>query len=299
MTQTTLDLTYKFSSPPDWNDYALLDSGDGERLERFDKYMLVRPEAEAIWEKSQPQSFWETAAARFVPSNEPNGGHWEKTSKMPDQWDISFRNLRFKLQLGGSKQIGIFPEQAGQWELLHELVQSAKKPVKVLNLFGYTGAASLMVAAAGASVTHVDSSRKAIDWGKANQTLSGVDNTKIRWIVDDALKFVKRESNRGAQYNGIIMDPPKFGRGPKGEVWEFYKWLPMLFQNIARILSPEPLFYLTTAYAVKASALTLRQGMQETLTSRGGSYQAGETILQEQNTGRLLSTSVYCLWTAS
>ncbi len=168
----------------------------------------------------------------------------------------------------------------------------------MLNLFGYTGLASISAANAGAEVTHVDASRKAINWGMDNQQLTGNSSGKVRWLVDDAIKFVNREARRGSVYDGILMDPPKFGRGPKGEVWDFYKWLPTLLEGCKSILSEKPMFFLITAYAVKASALTLHHALRDILPAESSTYEMGETILAEQNSKHLLSTSVYCMWSS-
>ena len=180
-----------------------------------------------------------------------------------------------------------------------QLIEKAGRPLKVLNLFGYTGLASLAASRAGAKVTHLDASHKVISWAKENQELSGLSQRPIRWIVDDALKFVQREGRRGAHYDGLILDPPKFGRGPKGEVWEFYKLIPMLLQACRGVLSPNPCFVALTAYAVKASALTLFYAMQEMMQGKGGKTTAGEIVLQEKSAARLLSMAIYARWTNS
>ena len=248
---------------PDWTDYALLDSGAGMRLERFGPITCIRPDAEAIWRPGLPENAWQAADARFAPSQEENGGHWEWSTGEKTRWQMQYKGLRFWAQPGGSKQLGVFPEQASQWDWIEDHVRSAGRPLQVLNLFGYTGLASLAAARAGARVTHVDASRKVIAWARENQELSGLENAPIRWLIDDAVKFVQREGRRSAAYDGIILDPPKFGRGPKGEVWEFYKLLPELLEACRQILSAQPRFILLTAYAVKASAVTLYYAVEE------------------------------------
>lgn len=281
---------------PDWLDYELLDSGDGYKLERYSRYILKRPEPEAIWRPALTEKDWQAAHAVFRPSNEENGGHWEPLKKMDERWVMNYKGLKFWTQLSASRHLGVFPEQAGQWDWMTEQIQSAGYPLQVLNLFGYTGLASLAAAAAGARVTHVDASRKVINWARENQELSGLGEKPIRWIVDDALKFVQREARRGSHYDGLILDPPKFGRGPKGEVWEFYKLLPELLQACRQVLAPKPRFVILTAYAVKASALTLYHGVEEMMSKVNGQTEAGEVVLQERSAGRLLSLAIFSRW---
>ncbi len=277
---------------PPWQDYELIDSGDGSRLERFGAYRFVRPEAEAVWRPALPPREWSRADAVFRPSPEENGGHWEFRRPLPERWQINYNGLRFWAQTGGSKQLGVFPEQSSQWDWVEQQIRAAGRPLNILNLFGYTGLASLAAARAGGRVTHLDASKKVVSWAKENQTLSGIDPQSIRWIVDDAVKFVQREGRRGVRYDGIILDPPKFGRGPKGEVWEFYKLLPSLLADCRAILSPRPSFVVLTAYAVKASAITLHYALQEMLNGFNGSIQVGEVTLRDQSAGRLLSTAI-------
>jgi 23S rRNA (cytosine1962-C5)-methyltransferase len=282
----------------DWKDYELLDSGNGLRLERFGPYCLVRPEADAIWQPALPDKEWKSAHAVFTPSPEENGGHWQFNQDIPKRWGIDYKGMRFWAQLSASRHVGVFPEQAAEWDWISEQVQSSNRPLKVLNLFGYTALATLAAARSGAQVTHVDASPKVISWAKENQVLSGLDNLSIRWMVDDALKFVLREGRRKSHYDGIILDPPKFGRGPKGEVWEFYKLIPELLAACRQILSPNPRFILMTAYAVKASALTLSNAIQEMMIGKAGETTAGELVLLEKSAGRVLSMAVYCAWSA-
>ncbi len=291
----TLDIL----TSPDWRDYELLDSGDGQRLERFGKFLLVRPEAEAVWSPALPRREWENVNACFRPAPEENGGHWERHKELPEKWELSYKNLRFYVQTSASRHVGIFPEQASQWDWIADQVKSRGIAIKVLNLFGYTGLASLAAAAAGAQVTHLDASRKAVAWARENQALSGLVECRVRWIVDDALKFVQREARRGSFYDGIILDPPKFGRGPKGEVWEFYKLLPMLLQACRSILSERPAFIVLTAYAVKASAVTLYYAMQEITQALPGRVEAGEIALLEKSASRLLPTAIFARWSDS
>jgi 23S rRNA (cytosine1962-C5)-methyltransferase len=290
-------ITVLESQPQDW--YSLLDSGDGRKLEKVGPYILIRPEAEAIWQPALSPNEWKSAHAEFVVTTEKNGGHWDSYKKHPDEWQIACNGLNLRLEIGNSKQIGIFPEQSAHWEWMQACIRASKKPLRVLNLFGYTGVASLAAAQAGAKVTHLDASRKAIGWGMQNQKLSGLEQASIRWLVDDAIKFVEREARRNVEYEGILLDPPKFGRGPKGEVWEFYKLIPNLLQACKEILSPQAEFVILTAYAVKASSITLQNAMEELMQDRRGKTTAGELTIVEKSAGRRLPTSIFVRWQAN
>jgi 23S rRNA (cytosine1962-C5)-methyltransferase len=279
-----------------WKDYGLLDSGNGAKLERFGPYRLLRPEAEAIWRPALPEKEWQSAHAIFHPSPEENGGHWETRQALPDRWDLSYNGLKFYVQLSASRHLGAFPEQSTGWDWIENQISAAKRPLRVLNLFGYTGLATLAASRAGANVTHLDASRKVVSWASDNLKLSELEDRPVRWIVDDALKFVQREARRGANYDGLILDPPKFGRGPKGEVWEFYKLIPELLAACRQVLSQQPRFVLLTAYAVKASALTLHTALDEMMAGYPGVTEAGELALVEQSAGRLLSTAIFARW---
>ena len=281
---------------PGWKDYQLLDSGNGLKLERFGSYRLIRPEAEAIWQPALPEKEWRSAQAVFQPSPEENGGHWEQRLPLPERWEMEYNGLKFFIQTSASRHLGAFPEQSLGWDWIAEQIQTVQRPLKVLNLFGYTGLATLAAARAGATVTHLDASRKVVTWANENLKLSNLENRPVRWIIDDALKFVQREARRGAAYDGLILDPPKFGRGPKGEVWEFYKLIPELLATVRQVLSAEPRFVLLTAYAVKASALTLHTAIQEMMSGYAGTTEAGELALVESSAGRLLSTAIFSRW---
>jgi 23S rRNA (cytosine1962-C5)-methyltransferase len=287
-------------SAPDWQDYELLDSGNGMKLERYARYILKRPEPEAIWQPALPEKVWNTAHAQFRTSNEELGGHWESVKAVDSRWVINYKNLKFWAQLSASRHVGVFPEQAAQWDWMSEKIQaSSGRRLQVLNLFGYTGLASLAAAAAGAEVTHIDASRKVITWARENQELSGLSDQPIRWIVDDALKFIQRDARRGIRYDGLILDPPKFGRGPKGEVWEFYKLLPELLQACKQVLSPNPRFVVLTAYAVKASPVTLHYALDEIMRDWSGRTEAGELTLDEKSAGRKLALAIFSRWSSS
>jgi 23S rRNA (cytosine1962-C5)-methyltransferase len=285
-----------------WNDYELLDSGDGLKLERFGSYRFVRPEVQALWKPALPPSVWQDVHAVFQPTSEESGGHWKFEKKIDEKWVMRYpleeigSDLQFFVMTTPGRHLGVFPETAAHWDWMAGLVKSASRPVKVLNLFGYTGLATLAVAAAGASVTHIDASKKSVSWARENQSLSGLDERPIRWMVDDALKFVQRERRRGVKYDGLILDPPKFGRGPKGEVWEVYKSLPELLESCRAVLSDTPLFVVLTVYAVRASAVHLFYALQGAMTGWQGNLDAGELVMREKSAGRLLSHAVYARW---
>ena len=279
-----------------WQDYELLDSGAGKKLERFGDYRLVRPEAEAMWQPALPESAWQSADACYKPAPEENGGHWEYKNKLPDRWKLTYAGLSFWARASSSRHLGVFPEQSCQWDWAERVIRLAGNKPRVLNLFGYTALASLSAAAAGAQVTHLDASKKVLNWARENQALSHLERLPIRWILDDALKFVQREQRRGSYYEGIILDPPKFGRGPKGEVWEFYKLLPDLLDACRAILVPNPLFVQLTAYAVKASAVSIYQAVSQMTAAFNGFTAAGEIGLLESSARRYLSTAIFARW---
>ncbi len=294
-----------------WQDYALLDSGDGLKLERFGKYVFVRPESQAMWKPSLTHE-WKRAHAVFVPTGEESGGHWDFKKKVEEKWEMRYDltphpplllgegALKFWVMTTPGRHLGVFPEVAAHWDwfdgIIHHGVHGEQREISVLNLFGYTGLATLAAAAAGAKVTHVDASKKSVSWARENQTLSHLTEAPIRWIVDDALKFVQREARRGVKYDGIILDPPKFGRGPKGEVWEVYKSLPDLLSACRECLSKDPLFVVTTLYAVRASAVHAAQAMEDMMDGYEGKIEMGELVTREQSAGRLLSQAVYARW---
>jgi 23S rRNA (cytosine1962-C5)-methyltransferase len=282
-----------------WVDYELIDSGDGLKLERFGKYIFSRPEAQAVWSPSMSERDWLKADAVFQTTAEENGGHWNFIHQIPDHWLMQYKKIKFKVQPGASRHLGVFPEQASHWDWMADVISKAHRPVKVLNLFGYTGLASLAAASSGAQVTHVDASKKAILWAKENQSLSGLSESPIRWIIDDALKFVEREIRRGNLYDGIVLDPPKFGRGPRGEVWEFFRLLPQMLAACKKVLLPKPLFLITTAYAVKSSALTLHGALNDLVLARGGNLEIGELVTIEKSGGRIISNAIYARWASN
>lgn len=282
---------------PDWKDYVLLDSGEGEKLERYGPHTFVRPEPQAVWPRTLPAKRWEAATARFQITNEENGGHWVFTGPSITRWQMGYKDLHFWAQTSASRHLGVFPEQGCHWDwIAAQIASQPGRQLRVLNLFGYTGVASLAAAAAGAQVTHLDASKKVVTWGQENQALSKLKDRPIRWIVDDALKFVQRENRRQSRFDGLILDPPKFGRGPKGEVWEFYKLLPTLLQECRSLLSDQPVFIVLTAYAIQASALTIYQALKELTAHLPGTVTTGELATQEQSAGRLISNALFARW---
>jgi len=299
-----LESSFILLEATNWKDYALFDSGDGLKLERFGKYVFVRPESQAMWKRAST-SEWKNADAVFVPTGEESGGHWDIKKKVEEHWKMRYplpqskNGLTFKVMTTPGRHLGVFPEVATHWDWFTNLIHHEGHKgheVNVLNLFGYTGLASLAAASAGAKVTHVDASKKSVSWARENQELSGLGDAPIRWIVDDALKFVQREGRRGVKYDGIILDPPKFGRGPKGEVWEVYKSLPTLLEACRACLSDKPLFVVTTIYAVRASAIHVAQAIEDMMNGFGGKIEMGELVTREQSAGRLLSQAVYARW---
>ena len=284
--------------PTTWKEYELVDSGGGMRLERYGPYTIARPEPHALWSPRLPEERWRAADARFERFNDlPEGqGQWMRARRMDEAWPIRHGALRFNARLTPFKHTGIFPEQAVNWEWCGALIGQRREP-RVLNLFGYTGIASLAAAAAGARVTHVDASRPSTTWARENQRLSGLEDRPIRWLLDDALKFLRREVRRGSRYEGIILDPPAFGRGPKGEVWRFVEGIGEMLALVSQLLSDEALFLLVNAYAISDSATVLGNLLEEAIGERGGTHEAGELALRESGPGgRLLSTSIFARW---
>jgi 23S rRNA (cytosine1962-C5)-methyltransferase len=285
--------------PPGWRDYELLDSGGGGKLERFGPYVIERPEQQAIWQRSLPEEEWEAADAFFDVS-----GNWQTRRAMPERWTMRWDDLQFHAELTPFRHTGVFPEQAANWIWFRRLIEGAGRPVRVLNLFGYTGLATLVALAAGAEVTHVDASRPSNVWAKENVAESGLEDRPIRWMLDDALKFVRREARRGSFYDGVIMDPPVFGRGPHGELWRFFPSFPPLVEACRSVLSNDPLFFVANAYAVEASALMLHNVLSDILAGLGGTVEAGELVVAQKapspsGAERVLSTGIVARWSRS
>ena len=288
---TILDETIALRIAEGWDDYTLIDTGGGQKLEDFGELRLIRPEAQAMWPKAAPRD-WSTASASFEGADDDDGpGRWSTTY---DDFPVRISDITMICRQGQNHHVGLFPEQRPHWEAAEKALDGTEAP-EVLNLFGYTGAASLYLAARGARVTHVDASRKAIAWARENQAASGLDDAPIRWICDDASKFVAREVRRGRTYHGILLDPPKFGRGPKNEVWNLFDDLPPLMDDVAAITAPDARFVILTAYAIRASSIAVGRLMQEKMARHGGTVEAGELALRERS-GRLLPTSMFAVW---
>jgi 23S rRNA (cytosine1962-C5)-methyltransferase len=279
-----------------FTDYALLDCGAGRKLERFGAVVVDRPEPQALWRPHLPKAEWAKAHAVFSASGEDDEkGKWRVDKRVPDAWPVRIDGVTMLCKLSGLWHLGLFPEQNPHWDWMLERLAAVKgERPRVLNLFGYTGAASLLAAKAGAEVTHVDASKKAIQWGKENQTASGLDAAKIRWLLDDAAKFAARDVRRGKTYHMILVDPPKFGRGPEGEVWDLFKNLPPLLEDLAKLLAPEAAMVLTV-YAIRASALAFDQLLREALNGKGGSFETGELAIRARS-GPLVPTSLFVRW---
>lgn len=253
----------------DWKDYEVLDTGDGEKLERWGNVILRRPDPQTIWPKAQPE-LWKKAQAHYHRSDK-GGGQWEFMQRLPEKWQIAYGDLRFWVRPTGFKHTGLFPEQAANWDWMAGLIrESGRSDVKVLNLFGYTGGATLACAAAGAHVTHVDAAKGMVTWAKENRELSAIDESRFRFIVEDALRFVQREIRRGSRYDGILMDPPSYGRGPSGEVWKLENELYGLVDTCAQVLSDRPLFYLINSYTTGFQASVLSNMLEKCVCSRHG-----------------------------
>lgn len=278
-----------------WKDYEVLDTSGGEKLERWGDYLLVRPDPQVIWTSEQKNRGWRRPNAHYHRSKK-GGGEWEFID-LPKQWSIEYRNLTFQLKPFSFKHTGLFPEQAVNWDWFSEKIKKADRPVKVLNLFAYTGGATLAAAAAGAAVTHVDASKGMVTWARENARSSGLEEAPIRWIVDDCMKFVEREIRRGNHYDGIIMDPPSYGRGPKGEIWKIEDAIYPLVQACSKLLSKEPLFFLINSYTtgLAPSVLTYMLGLA-VQKQYGGSVTADEIGLPVTETGLVLPCGASGRW---
>jgi 23S rRNA (cytosine1962-C5)-methyltransferase len=280
-----------------WEGYALLDSGGGRKLERFGRIVVDRPEPQALWAPSDPAA-WAKADARFDAGEDDERGAWKPRAggRLPE-WLLRYDDLTLICRATSFRHVGVFPEQKSHWDWMAHRIRAAGRPVNVLNLFGYTGVASLIAAEAGGSVTHVDASKKSITWARENQEASGLADRPIRWICDDALKFAEREGRRGRTYDAIVLDPPAYGRGPDGEVWRLFEDLPRMLSACAAILSDRPVFVILTAYALRLSYLTLNELLRDALKGRAGGFEAGELVMRQRAAGRLLSLSLYARWT--
>lgn len=289
-------------TPPD-QDYALLDSGNGQKLERYGKLRIIRPEGQAIWQPTLPSSHWQNVDAIFTGDTDEEGmGRWQfPKGQLDETFPMKWDGMPFWGRFTSFRHTGVFPEQAAHWRAMADQLKRAsaekRDQPRVLNLFGYTGVASLVAARAGAHVTHVDASKKAIGWAKENQELAGLEDKPIRWICEDAVKFCEREARRGNTYDGILLDPPAFGRGPKGEVWQMFDDIPYMVDLCKSILSDKPLFTVLTAYTIRASFLSIHELMQEVFGDFGGHLESGELTILTENSNRRVSTSMFSRWT--
>lgn len=278
-----------------WTDYEVLDTGDGEKLERWGNIILRRPDPQTIWPKTDP-ALWAKAQAHYHRSDR-GGGEWEFMTRLPDRWTVQHDDLRFYVRPTGFKHTGLFPEQAANWRWMSELIRrSGRKDLKILNLFGYTGGATLACMAAGAHVTHVDAAKGMIQWAKENRELCGLPETGCRWIVEDALRFIQRENRRGNRYDGILMDPPSYGRGPSGEVWKLENELYGLIESSAQILSDDPLFFLINSYTTGFQASVLSNMIGKCVVPRHGGIVDSEELCLPVTAGGVLPCGASGRW---
>lgn len=277
--------------------YELLDTGDGKKLERFGKYIFVRPYEDAFWKKSIPEEEWNKADGIFFSSKGGTKSGWKMGSKIP-KWEMSHKGIKFWAWPTPFRHLGFFPEQASHWSLIEDKIKSSGRKIKFLNIFGYTGVASLFALRAGADVTHLDASKQTLNSAKENQELSGLSDLPMRVILDDAMKFIDREIKRGNKYDAIIMDPPKFGRGPKGEIWKIEENLPDLLSKIRKILSDKPLFVILTSYATEASSLSIGYALKEMMKDFDGDVDSGELCVLEKSNNRAVPLANTAVWTS-
>lgn len=280
-----------------WADYELLDSGAGRKLERYGPYRVARPEPQCLWLPRLTEADC-PADAVFDPADEEDAGRWRFSGQVEQSWPLTWGSVRFLGRFTSFRHLGFFPEQAANWAWIEQQAKAAPGPPRVLNLFGYTGVASLVAAAAGAQVTHVDASKRAIGWARENAEVAGLADRPVRWICEDARRYVQREVRRGSRYDGIILDPPKYGRGPNGEVWRLYEDLPELMRLCAQLLSDEARFLICNVYAERISGLAAGSLMREALEGRGGRVDWGELALVERGGERAVGLSFYARWTA-
>ncbi len=280
-----------------FKDYELIDADSGERLERWGDIILIRPDPQVIWATERKNPLWRNAHAKYHRSNS-GGGYWETYKKVPDVWSISYDDLTFRLKPMGFKHTGLFPEQAVNWSLAKELIKNTDREISVLNLFAYTGGATVACLSAGASVTHVDASKGMVQWAKENASVSGLADRNVRWLVDDCLKFVKREIRRGKKYDAIIMDPPSYGRGPNGEVWKLEQQLSELLLETGKLLSDDALFFFLNSYTGGLSHTILDYMVSEyVVKGRGGKVYTDEIGLPITEKGFSMPCGNTTIWT--
>ena len=290
--------------PNNWTDYSLIDSGNGKKLEKFGPYTFSRPEPQAIWAPRLKAKAWENSSGSFLSSssleNDDPKGKWVIKNNIPDKWEMSFDSLKFFAILTPFRHLGFFPDQSPHWiwaaQKINQYISDLnhKNHPKILNLFGYSGLASLHAASCGASVTHVDASKKAINYAFENRNLSSFQELPIKFITEDAVKFVNREIRRGNKYDGIILDPPKYGRGPNGEKWDLFNDLPLLLKSLPQILSNNPIFIILNSYAIRSSHISLHYGLSEVMKNYSGNVESGEiSIVEDQVNPRQISTAIF------
>lgn len=277
--------------------YELIDCGNGRKLERYNDIIINRPENQAIWKPQKNQKIWQQAHAVFSTKKEEEGiGRWKfPKGEIEQKWEMKLNNINFLARFTSFRHLGVFPEQTKHWDEIHNVIMQNKKngKIKMLNLFGYTGVASLVGANAGAEVTHVDASKKAIGWARENQEVAGMGDKPIRWIVDDAMKFCAREIRRDKKYDVVILDPPAYGRGPKGEVWQLMDDLAPMMKMIRQLQSQKPMMTILTCYAIRLSSLALHEIMKEMFRDTNGSIDSGELVLKNKEESQFLSTSLF------
>ena len=285
-----MNLTTLIGEP--WEAYGLMDTGHGRKLERYGNYSFIRPEPQAMWAPALEE--WD-ADGEFVPgSDEEGGGRWQFDRSVPREgWEVEWQDVRFRAQCTPFRHLAFFPDMAPQWAWMRERLGEASE---ALNLFGYTGVGTLAMSAAGAKLTHVDASKKSVEGAKENAALSGMADRPIRWMVDDAAKFVAREARRGRRYDGIILDPPKYGRGPAGEVWKLEEGLPALVADCRKLLDSDSRFLVLTVYAVRMSALAIGELLSQALADLGGTIECGDMAVREEARGLLLPTAIFARW---
>ena len=279
-----------------WKDYEVLDTSGGEKLERWGKYVLVRPDPQVIWNTPKDDPLWRKYDARYARSS-TGGGKWANL-RLPEHWQVKYRELTFNVKPINFKHTGVFPEQAANWDFIMETIRGAGRPINALNLFAYTGGATLACAAAGASVCHVDAAKGMVAWAKENAKSSGLEDRPIRWIVDDCAKFVEREIRRGRRYDAIIMDPPSYGRGPSGEIWKLEENLWPFVQLVSQVLSDKPLFVIINSYTTGLAPSVVGYIMDSIFTKRfGGHSECGELGLPVKDSGLVLPCGSTGRWT--
>lgn len=279
-----------------WKDYELIDTSSGERLERWKDIILIRPDPQVIWETPKENPLWKNARARYIRSSS-GGGEWKVFKKIPDNWQIKYRDLIFNVKPMGFKHTGVFPEQACNWDFAYDVIKNSDKELNVLNLFGYTGCATLACLNAGAKVCHVDASKGMVNWAKENSESSGLRDRPVRWLVDDCFKFVAREERRGNKYDGIILDPPSYGRGPGGEIWKLEEQLYSFLELLSKVLADDAKFIILNSYTTGLSPSVMKYMLSKIIVPKfGGTVEADEIGLKVTDTGLVLPCGSTAIW---